>query len=548
MAINTSSGNPFMSMWQSVAEFAGLTDVAEQNMEGIVEPPEDRPNRLCVCLSDLHLTDGTVGFQNLGINIWESFYDALLQRCKSYHITEVVVIIDGDFVDMIRSSRWAEAKPPIYPWERERKAEFSAVLNQIIKEITDVQHKDFFNLLRNLPQRLEQQAGIKKEHFKLVITIGNHDKELFCDQQALTYFYEQGLGIKVKEISSDERKTLGRMYGDEQMFADVTKAPYLPFYYGDTGFRFFTTHGQWRDQENCAAVIRQNGLPGWSVKDGWNVQKWQQLRYSPFFLPCFGDTVAAGILSTFIYQVKRQLQEVNIEGFEDKKFNRILDELDLYRPTYAAVTRVLDETQKMHDEQRGEEAIKIIEGTLYSCIMQWLDWDFTYQSSPLLRRISFKIAKRAIKLMKALGHGLEIKTIAVIMKSLAHLSKHSQKGESLKEMRKFPAFMAIYRHYDFQIHGEGHTHIPLQEEPNVGAERLSTYINFGTWRDQILLRKDRGYRRRGVLRALFILDLIDESGIAAAAPRSFDYFVEDIIHWGDQKDAMDQRCRGQPKI
>ena len=37
----------------------------------------DRPNRLCVSLSDIHLTDGTVGLQNLSIEDWESFYSGL---------------------------------------------------------------------------------------------------------------------------------------------------------------------------------------------------------------------------------------------------------------------------------------------------------------------------------------------------------------------------------------------------------------------------------------------------------------------------------------
>ena len=115
-------------------------------------------------------------------------------------------------------------------------------------------------------------------------------------------------------------------------------------------------------------------------------------------------------------------------------------------------------------------------------------------------------------------------------------------------MRKFPSFMPMYRHYGFQIHGEGHTHIPLQAEPNMGGKRPSTYINFGTWRDQILLRKNQGYRRRGVLRALYILDLVNETETAEDSPRSFDYFVEDITHWGDQKDTMNQECRGQPKV
>jgi hypothetical protein len=542
MNSNTSTTGALSGAWRKAVRLAGFAPDNDQYLESIVDPPENRGNRLCVSVSDIHLTDGTVGFQNLGNYVWEAFYKSLLQRCQNYHINEVLFVLDGDIVDMIRSGKWAEKG--IYPWEREREDEFSEVVNHIIKDIVEEQHKDFFAMLSGLSDRLKTDAGVEK--VKIVITVGNHDKELFCDQKALTYFYEKGLGIKVKEIPIEDRQAIGRMYGDEKMFEDPATAPYQPFYYGDSGFRFFTTHGQWRDKENSRQVEPKNGMPGWSLNDGWNIEKWSKLQYSPFFLPCFGDSVAAGILSTFIYKVKKELQTA---GYQDQRLNSILDELDLYRPTYAALTRILEETKHMRSEKRGEHAIKIIENTLYSCVIEWLSWDFTYQTSPLVRRIGLKLAKRILKLMKSLGHRLEITAIAGLMKLLAFISRHHRKGVSLKEMRKFPAFMPAYRHYGFQIHGEGHTHIPLQEEPNIGGKHPSTYINFGTWRDQIIPRKNKGYRRRGVLRALFILDLIDETNTGKKYPRLFDYFVEDIVHWGDSKDSMDRRGKNaQPKI
>jgi UDP-2,3-diacylglucosamine pyrophosphatase LpxH len=321
------------------------------------------------------------------------------------------------------------------------------------------------------------------------------------------------------------------MYGDEKMFASVKKAPYLPFYYGDRGFRFFTTHGQWRDLENSRAVDKTDDLPGWSAKDGWNSEIWQELGFSPFLLPCFGDTVAAGVLSTFIYKVKKQLKD---EGIDDPELNSVIDELDLYRPTYAALTRILQET----GNKREKRAIEIIEDTIYVCIIDWLSWDFTYQTSPFLRRIGLKAAKIILEFLNSLGHDIKIKAIAGLLKVLAFFSNHHEKKLSLKEMKGFPGFMQAYRHYGFQIHGEGHTHHPLQEELNIKGEHPSTYINLGTWRDQLIPRKNQGYRRRGVLRALFILDLYHENN--KPAKRSFDYFVQDVIRWSDDKDALDK--------
>jgi UDP-2,3-diacylglucosamine pyrophosphatase LpxH len=523
------------TFWQKLRDPIDHSPVANEYMDMINQPAQDRGNRLCVSVSDIHLTDGTVGFQNLSDKAWRNFYQSLLQRCNSYHIEELLFVLDGDIVDMIRSGKWAENN--IYPWEREREEEFSSIVEQILKDIVEKQHVAFFEMLRNLESWLKNDSPqIKK--VKIVITVGNHDKELLCVPSALRYFYETALDIKLKDITQGERKDIGRMYGDERMFEDVTTAPYLPFYFGDTGFRFFTTHGQWRDKENCREQ------PAWSVADGWDIKTWQGLKFSPFLQPCFGDSVAAGVLSTFIYKVKRSLNAAN---YHDERLDSILDELDLYRPTYGALTRILKETSQMREENRGEQVVDIIQDTLFECVIQWLNWDFTYQTSSKPRQLFFKVIKKSLLFMQQRGDSLEIKGLAKLLEFLAWISRFSSPGLKLKQMRKFPAFLPQYRHYGFQIHGEGHTHVPLQEEPNVGAKRPCTYINFGTWRDQILRRKDQGYRRRGILRALYILDLVNTSVHVPGAERAFDYFVEDVVQWGDFKDAMDLSNRAPPK-
>lgn len=534
--------------FHKMTESFGLGQVEDCYLEMINDPPENRPNRLCASLSDIHLTDGTVGYQNLSEKTWSAFYDTIAHRCRKYTIKEFLLVLDGDVVDMVRSSRWAENE--IYPWERDRAAEFSKVVNQIIREIIDVQHVNFFKWLQGLNTRLKQDSGVDK--VKIVVLLGNHDKELFCDQRALTYFYEKGLGQKVEDISTEERKSLGRMYGDEQMFLDPNMAPYLPFYYGDKGFRYFATHGQWRDADNSAKIEETDSLPGWSVSDGWCIDTWQKLKFSPFLAPCFGDTVAAGLLSTFIYKVKKRLAEIE---YDNPRLNCVIDELDLYRPSYAAIKRILDEVDNMLDKNGKTEATKIIEETLYECIINWLKWDFTYQSSPPFYRVGLKIAKRFLEWMKALegkfgAARLEIRSIAGLMRLLMLLNRQYTPSVSLGEMKKFPSFMRAYRHYDFQIHAEGHTHQPLQEEPNIKTKYPSTYINLGSWRDQIVLRKGlrSSYRRSSVLRAFFILDVVNnDRNTQEESPRTFDYFANDVVHWSDSKDAMNENGPSEPK-
>ena len=84
----------------------GIGKVKDHQLEVNIAP-DDRGNRLCVSISDIHLTDGTVGFQNLSNNTWDAFYDTIKQRCIRY---ELVLVLDGDIIDMIRSSKWVQAK------------------------------------------------------------------------------------------------------------------------------------------------------------------------------------------------------------------------------------------------------------------------------------------------------------------------------------------------------------------------------------------------------------------------------------------------------
>lgn len=157
------------------------------------------------------------------------------------------------------------------------------------------------------------------------------------------------------------------------------------------------------------AVEAQGNLPAWQVGDGWRADVWQKLDYRPFTDPCFGDTVAAGVLSTFIYQAKRKL--ANLPDPELPRLMRILDELDLYRPSSDAKV------------------------------------EYTGQDSVL-------------------------------------------------------------------------------DKPNF------SYINFGTWRDQIVDKENGGYRRRGVGRALFVKHLQKEHGKS----KRYRYFVQDGIQWSDRMD------------
>lgn len=508
----------------------------------------DRPNRLCVCISDVHFTDGTVGIQSR--DDWDDFFHDIVRLCEDYKIEELVFVLDGDVVDMIRTKHWAEQG--VYPWERDH-PEFPNIVKMIMQGIIDQHsghdggHCKFFQMLQDLPTSFQAKSVRKAD---ILVLLGNHDKEILSVPEALKLFYEQCLGWKLEDIPEDYRLKVGRMYGDENLFKSPDSAPWFPFYYADLGFRLFVTHGQWRDGDNACT------LPEWSVKDGWQVETWRQLRYRPFTDPCFGDTVAAGVLSTFIWKAKLAMQRFDNDAA--RQLERILEELDLYRPSYSALSRIISATRKTKKWPGGREASKLIESILTECVYEWLFWPFTLESSPTKRQIGLKALRGWLTLSMKLHLGLEIKAIEWVMKLLTWFRNHHHRKEvTFKEMKQFPAFLPENRSYGFHIHGEGHTHLPLEEEPDISRGQNYTYINFGTWRDQVLeknaghwlikllKRVEPSYRRRSVGRALFILDLkpqLDEE------KRDFCYWVADDVTWSDRLDWKNGRRRAKHAI
>lgn len=517
------------------------------------EPPPEQKNRLCICISDVHFTDGTVGRQSAEGTVWKDFFAEVITTCKEYAIQELTLVLVGDVADMIRTAVWAQEN--VYPWQRDD-PKFPIALRKIMAGIVDLHAKNpdahgkkgscgFFYHLRSLPQRL---ADV---HIETLVLLGNHDKEICADPDTLKMFYEDCLGQKVANLSPEYRRWIGKMYGDETRFLDPQSVPWLPFYWGDAQLRLFLTHGQWRDSDNSRLIAADSNQPGWTVKDGWCADVWQQLNYRPFTDPCFGDTVAAGVLSTFIYRAKNALNEYKAEEAEHNRaipdlhrIECILDELDLYRPSSTAVTRILQETQ-----DKGTSAIvrDIVECELYRTLCDWLNWDFTLESSPPMRRLALKAARlwliltgplRRFRIQLTLVQG--ILWLMGLIEKLRPLSVYRTDGASYKDIQTFPTFQEPFWRAGFRIHGEGHTHVPLESDVDVSYQSSDipkpssnfTYINFGTWRDQVLAKENKSYRRRGVGRALFVLNLPREED------KAFQYYVEDALSWSDGMDRL----------
>lgn len=488
-------------------------------------------NRLCVLISDIHCTDCTVGNQTASETDWQLFFEQLeFAVCNpgdkaeaTQRVEELILVLNGDIVDLIRSSRWAQAG--VYPWNRDN-PRFETVLLDIMRAIVAIHAKErpddgaqpysgFFHWLRKSVGKLRGQ-GIA---VTIVPIVGNHDKELQVSAPARQLFYEQCLGLSAIDIPDSYRAWVAAQLGTrpDELY------PCLPFYFADGGLRLLATHGQWRDQDNARATAL------WNPRRGWTPQQWRAERYRPFSNSCFGDTVAAGMLSHFIWSTETHIDR-SMEGAS--RLCNLLGEMDLYRPSVAAVVRLLRESRRL---ARRQPQARDLHDTVLRCfrasLRRWLAHDATWQSA-------WGTTKIGLIGLNCLSR-LRWYWLDMLLMRLMAWAQEPETDIATKTLLDLPAFRDDYRALGLRLHVEGHTHAALEADlqfpqPRQGRNNYA-YINLGAWRDAILPKRNRGYRRRGIGRALFVFDL---ARLAASTPDdSYRFYVRDMISWGDRLDS-----------
>ncbi|WP_420477250.1 hypothetical protein [Noviherbaspirillum sp. ST9] len=490
-------------------------------------------NRVCVLISDIHCTDCTVGNQTASETDWQLFFEQMefavhnpgdkAQAPPEQRIDELLLILNGDIVDLIRTSKWAEAG--IYPWQRDD-PRFAEIILDIMRDIVAIHacarpecseqpYSGFFYWMRQSIASLRAR-GIA---VTVIPIVGNHDKELQVVPAARQLFYEECLGMTALDIGDSYRAWVAAQMGT----AKDDMYPCMPFYFADTGLRLLATHGQWRDRDNSRSTAN------WKLSRGWQPQVWQQEQYRAFSEPCFGDTVAAGMLSRFICKMADTIDK-NMPGAG--RICNLLDEMDLYRPSVSAVVRLLAESRRL--AWRTPEA-KGLHDKVLRCfresLVDWMSHDETWKSAHGGTKFGLHVLS---VLSRIRWYWLEI--------TLMRLMAKVQEPESdikTRTLTGLPAFQPSYRELGLRLHVEGHTHVALEadlqfRQPRQGRNNY-TYINLGAWRDSILPKRNRGYRRRGIGRALFIFDL---ARLAQHTPGdTYRFYARDMTSWGDRMDS-----------
>lgn len=484
--------------------------------------------RIGVLISDIHCTDCTVGDQTADEADWEDFFAGMGERLEASidASTEVLLILNGDVADLLRSGKWAEAG--VYPWQR-NDPRFRQIVLDIMRSIVERHALDpavrsdssgFFHYL----QKMVRQLKGRTPHVTVIPIAGNHDKELQVVAEAREIYYRQCLGLSADDLTADYRAWVARQLASDP----AAHWPLLPFYVADPSLRLFATHGQWRDRTNS----RETGF--WKFRHGWQPQRWQQEQYRPFSDPCLGDTIASGLLSHFIWNttlaierdvIPRARNRSSDDGIEH--IRNVLREMDLYRPTTRAVVRLLEEAEKLDRRNNEDDRLlyQTVVGQYRDSLRSWLSHPETFAFASF----GYKLLMYAISLLSRL-HWMWLDTS--LMRLMAWVSGW-KKDTPYAEL---PAFRADYRQSGFHLHAEGHTHATMEADLRFSPppyERSNyTYVNLGAWRNRIVPKfGSKGYRRRSIGRALIV------QGSVNSDPDSFYGFtLRDITSWGDRLD------------
>jgi hypothetical protein len=151
---------------------------------------------MLVIISDLHLTDGTSGetirpgaFRAFRESLRELAYDASWRTEKEYSpIDGIDLVLLGDILDVIRSTRWCSAPADVRPWGDQCDVRFSDMVARITDDVirNNRQSLDILKSLHNpeilnLPPAADDGGVMQKPTHRVPVPIrihylvGNHD-------------------------------------------------------------------------------------------------------------------------------------------------------------------------------------------------------------------------------------------------------------------------------------------------------------------------------------------------------------------------------------
>src|SRR5437588_10931604 len=112
---------------------------------------------MLIIISELHLTEGNSAetiragaFRAFRESLCELAYDASWRSDKKYvPVDRIEVVLLGDILDVIRSTRWCDAPAEVRPWGNQSLPAFSETVQRITEDVIE-KNKESLDILRSL--------------------------------------------------------------------------------------------------------------------------------------------------------------------------------------------------------------------------------------------------------------------------------------------------------------------------------------------------------------------------------------------------------------
>lgn len=396
---------------------------------------------MIIFISDLHISDGTAGPENIPASAYTKALHELGEMARDAEAETVEIVFLGDIFDLIRSAKWqdADVSEDEKPWGANPT---SRKLNEILDLI--MSHNSIDVLKGDL-----RHYGFR-EHPKLTYIPGNHDRvvNLFPD-----------LIAKVEQSMSLQRG------------ADQGKP--FPHFFSDARHRTFARHGHEFDYYNFGG------------SQTFSLSRWVDIPESDYNRTPIGDVIAAEFASALPGAVLKRL------GRPDAALEMRLKNLFDLRPM-TAIPAYLTAEVAMADEEDVKEAI--IQGTKdrvqafrnLPFVQQWFQerdqWFNPFDKADrlqilmdLLNFLDFDLAKRLTPFVdKVSRFGDDDNLASDAAKEFQRLNSETSpfRGETAEEGMLYVLY--------------GHTHHPEQHLIDVQGDcdnrRPRMYLNTGMWR------------------------------------------------------------------
>ena len=411
---------------------------------------------MLVAISDLHLSDGTVG-KSLSADAFHIFRERLEQLAFSasrradgsyFPLESIDLLLLGDIFELIHSTRWLKEKPGekgfVRPWDNLAKPELAAKTREITQAIIE-HNAETMAVFRQMasgeaiglpPADLQGKPALDaKERVPVPVHIyymvGNHDWFNHLPGEAYTPMRQQIVeGMALKN--------------------NITSVPYEANEWDDLGalfekYRIFARHGDFYDR--------------WS----FNSEHGRDAA-------TIGDALCIELINRFPDEIEKQLGD-NLPGH----FYRGLHEMINVRPNVAVPLWIGGQIRHYGLMEKLESVVKDIWNGL---VAEFLQLDFIRAMDKRWNPFD-SVDELSLILKLTRWTSLEnFNRVILLIKKRLFRDDPSMAKYAIKEQ----AFTS--RQADFIVYGHTHHHeiIALDSYHHNGKENYQFLVNTGTWR------------------------------------------------------------------